>query len=198
MKDTVVQNNSQVKFKKTEVEDHHRISSIFNKTKSVTACDDSLKSKTLNVNVVCATCGKCVFNSNHDACVSKFLNDVNARSKKPKVVPIRPRKPIRKVNQSVATPPKKTVALDPTIQKSKSYYWMLYEKTNRKEDVNRSISPTIDNASRITNIMQLILFIVDSGCTKHMTGNLKLLSNFVEKYLGTVRLRRRSEEIGVK
>ncbi|GJY61223.1 retrovirus-related pol polyprotein from transposon TNT 1-94 [Tanacetum coccineum] len=34
--------------------------------------------------------------------------------------------------------------------------------------------------------VQLILFTVDSGCTKHMTGNLKLLSNFVEKYLGTV------------
>nr|GEV23653.1 retrovirus-related Pol polyprotein from transposon TNT 1-94 [Tanacetum cinerariifolium] len=36
-------------------------------------------------------------------------------------------------------------------------------------------------------IIQLILFIVDSGCTKHMTGNLKLLCNFVEKYLGTIR-----------
>ncbi|GJZ97291.1 retrovirus-related pol polyprotein from transposon TNT 1-94, partial [Tanacetum coccineum] len=37
------------------------------------------------------------------------------------------------------------------------------------------------------DIVQLILFIVDSGCTKHMTGNLKLLCNFVEKFLGTVR-----------
>ncbi|GKD92307.1 retrovirus-related pol polyprotein from transposon TNT 1-94, partial [Tanacetum coccineum] len=34
---------------------------------------------------------------------------------------------------------------------------------------------------------QIILFIVDSGCSKHMTGNLKLLINFVEKFLGTVR-----------
>nr|GEY83860.1 retrovirus-related Pol polyprotein from transposon TNT 1-94 [Tanacetum cinerariifolium] len=57
--------------------------------------------------------------SNHFACVTKMLNDVNARTKKP-------------------------------------------------------------------NIVQLILFIVDSGCTKHMTGNLKLLCNFVEKFLGTV------------
>ncbi|GJR51829.1 retrovirus-related pol polyprotein from transposon TNT 1-94, partial [Tanacetum coccineum] len=119
MKDKVVPNTSQVKFKKIEVEDHPRISSISKQTKSVTACNDSLKSRTSNVNVVCATCGKCVFNSNHDACVSKFLNDVNARTKKPKIV-------------------------------------------------------------------QLILFIVDSGCTKHMTGNLSLLCNFVEKYLGTV------------
>ncbi|GJW98169.1 hypothetical protein Tco_0179977 [Tanacetum coccineum] len=36
----------------------------------------------------------------------------------------------------------------------------------------------------LLQIVQLILFIVDSGCTKHMTGNLKLLCNFVEKFLG--------------
>nr|GEV47073.1 hypothetical protein [Tanacetum cinerariifolium] len=35
-------------------------------------------------------------------------------------------------------------------------------------------------------IVQLIIFIVDSGCTKHMTGNLSLLCKFVEKYIGTV------------
>ncbi|GJX10838.1 retrovirus-related pol polyprotein from transposon TNT 1-94 [Tanacetum coccineum] len=121
--------------------------------------------------------------------------------------------------QAVATPHKKIVASDTTIQKSKSYHKELYENTNqewkwwiakrcpsgykwtqkplrtkkiwmpkiRKEDVSTSISPTIDIVSRITNIVQLILFIVDSGCTKHMTGNLKLLCNFVEKFLGTVR-----------
>ncbi|GKC83917.1 hypothetical protein Tco_1139634 [Tanacetum coccineum] len=42
-------------------------------------------------------------------------------------------------------------------------------------------------AFRVVPIFQLILFIVDSGCTKHMTGNLKMMCNFVEKYLGTVR-----------
>ncbi|GJX53754.1 retrovirus-related pol polyprotein from transposon TNT 1-94 [Tanacetum coccineum] len=75
VKDKVVPNNSQVKFKKKEVEDHHRISSISKKTKSVTACNDSSNSRTSNVNAVCAECGKCVFNSNHDACVSRYLND---------------------------------------------------------------------------------------------------------------------------
>ncbi|GJX66531.1 retrovirus-related pol polyprotein from transposon TNT 1-94 [Tanacetum coccineum] len=131
IKDKVVKNNSQVKFKKTEVEDHHRISSVSNKTKSVTACNDNLKSRTSNVNAVCATCGKCVFNSNHDDCVSKYINDVNARTKKPNVVPISARKPKRKANKSVATPHKKTVALDPTIQKSKSFFRELYENTNK-------------------------------------------------------------------
>nr|GEY63353.1 retrovirus-related Pol polyprotein from transposon TNT 1-94 [Tanacetum cinerariifolium] len=31
------------------------------------------------------------------------------------------------------------------------------------------------------------LWIIDSGCSKHMTGNRALLTNFVEKFLGTVR-----------
>ncbi|GKA28770.1 retrovirus-related pol polyprotein from transposon TNT 1-94 [Tanacetum coccineum] len=112
-----------------DVEDHHRISSTSNKTKSVTACNDNLNSRTLKQNVVYVTCSKCVFNSNHDACVSKFLNDVNARTKKSQEVPISASKPIRNANQSVATPLKKTFASESTIQKSKSYFRMLYENT---------------------------------------------------------------------
>nr|GEV69860.1 uncharacterized mitochondrial protein AtMg00810-like [Tanacetum cinerariifolium] len=36
---------------------------------------------------------------------------------------------------------------------------------------------------------QIILFIVDSGCSKHMRGKLKLLSNYMEKFLGMVKFR---------
>ncbi|GKC14502.1 retrovirus-related pol polyprotein from transposon TNT 1-94 [Tanacetum coccineum] len=209
MKDKVMPKTSQVKFKKTKVEDHHRISSISNKTKSVTACNDSLKFKTSNVNVVCATCKKCLFGSDHYACVGKFLNDVNARTKKPKVVPISTRKPQSQANKSVATPLKKTVASESNVQNSKSYYRMLYEKTSkswkwwveqqcpsgykwvpntkmkwvpkvRNQNVQKRVSFAIDNASRITNIVQLIQFIVDSRCTKHMMGNLKLLVYYIE------------------
>ncbi|GJT60434.1 retrovirus-related pol polyprotein from transposon TNT 1-94 [Tanacetum coccineum] len=61
-----------------------------------------------------------------------YLNDVNARTKKPNVVPISASKPKRKMNKSVATPHKKTVASDTTIQKSKSYYKELYENTNQE------------------------------------------------------------------
>ncbi|GJZ24073.1 putative reverse transcriptase domain-containing protein [Tanacetum coccineum] len=132
VKEKVVPNISQVKFTKKEVEDHHRISSISKKTKSVTACNDSSNSLNSNANAVCAECGKCVFNSNHDACVSRYLKDVNARTKKPRIVPISASKPKRKANKSVATPHKKTVASDTTIQKSKSYYKKLYENTNQE------------------------------------------------------------------
>nr|GFB96809.1 integrase, catalytic region, zinc finger, CCHC-type, peptidase aspartic, catalytic [Tanacetum cinerariifolium] len=36
-------------------------------------------------------------------------------------------------------------------------------------------------------IVHIYLWIIDSGCSKHMTGNRALLTNFVEKFLGTVR-----------
>nr|GEX20899.1 reverse transcriptase domain-containing protein [Tanacetum cinerariifolium] len=35
-------------------------------------------------------------------------------------------------------------------------------------------------------IVQICLWIIDSGCSKHMTGNRALLTNFVEKFLETV------------
>nr|GFA73277.1 integrase, catalytic region, zinc finger, CCHC-type, peptidase aspartic, catalytic [Tanacetum cinerariifolium] len=37
------------------------------------------------------------------------------------------------------------------------------------------------------NANMICLWIIDSGCSKHMTGNRTLLTNFVEKFLGTVR-----------
>nr|GFA18086.1 integrase, catalytic region, zinc finger, CCHC-type, peptidase aspartic, catalytic [Tanacetum cinerariifolium] len=84
-KDKVLPKNSQVKAKKTQVEVHPRIPSISNKMKSVTACKDSLNSRTLNANDVCATCNKYLVDSNHFACVTKMLNDVHARTKNPNV-----------------------------------------------------------------------------------------------------------------
>nr|GEX12750.1 hypothetical protein [Tanacetum cinerariifolium] len=207
----VMPNNSQVKAKKTQVEVHPRIPSVLNKMKSVTACKDSLNSRTLNANVVCATCNKCLVDSNHFACVIKMLNDVHARTKKPTVVPISTRKPKSQANKSVATPHKKKVASKSTNQKPQSYFRVLYENTNKawkwwierqspsgykwvpkpkKQWVPKAKMqwvPKAKNDQVHKRIVQLILFIVDSGCTKHTTGNLKLLCNFIEKFLGTVR-----------
>nr|GEZ53065.1 hypothetical protein [Tanacetum cinerariifolium] len=88
---------------------------------------DQLQDKNIAI-TVCATCGECVFNSNHDACDSKFINNVNARIKKSNVEPLSSSIPAIKVNQSIVTMHKKTVASEFTIQKSKSYFRMLYEK----------------------------------------------------------------------
>ncbi|GKA01229.1 hypothetical protein Tco_0673894 [Tanacetum coccineum] len=162
LKDRVLHYNSQGK--KHEVEDHRRIFKFSNNKTSITACNDSLNVKTSNVNFVCVTYGKCVLNDNHDFCILHYINGMNSRTKKLIVVPISTREPKRTMNQSVATPHKKIVASEPTIKKPRSTFRKLYE-----------------------HLVEIILFIVDSGCSKHMTGNLKLLRNFVEKFLGTVK-----------
>ncbi|GJV63453.1 hypothetical protein Tco_1474281 [Tanacetum coccineum] len=152
MKDKVVPNISQVKYKKTEVEDHHRISSISNQTKSVTECNDSLKSRTSNVNVFCATCRKCVFNSNHDACVSKYLNDVNARTKKPK----NSKSYYRILYEKTSKAWKWWIEQ----QCPSGYKWVPKTKMKwvpkvRNETMKKRVSFAIDNASRITNVLKL-------------------------------------------
>ncbi|GJT05703.1 retrovirus-related pol polyprotein from transposon TNT 1-94 [Tanacetum coccineum] len=91
---------------------------------------------------------------NHDACVSKFLNDVNARTKKPNVVPISTRKPKSQANKSVATPPRKNS-------------WHLHHYHMFQELLLDAI---IRKRVGVEKIVQLILFIVDSGCTKHNAG----------------------------
>ncbi|GJS67878.1 retrovirus-related pol polyprotein from transposon TNT 1-94 [Tanacetum coccineum] len=86
------------------------------------------------------------------------------RTIQPIVVPISTREPKHNVNQSIETSSKKTVATDSTVKKSRNITRKLYEQ-----------------------LVEIILFIVDSGCSKHMIGNLKLLTKFMEKFLGMVK-----------
>nr|GEU96387.1 retrovirus-related Pol polyprotein from transposon TNT 1-94 [Tanacetum cinerariifolium] len=68
---------------------------------------------------------------------------------------------------------------------SKKVHTELLQRFAKVEKHSISLETALQNCKE--QIVQLILFIVDSGCTKHMTGNLKLLCNFVEKFMGTVR-----------
>ncbi|GJT25158.1 hypothetical protein Tco_0895095 [Tanacetum coccineum] len=129
MGDRVLPNNSQGKLQ--EVEDHHRNFKFSNNKTSITACNDSLNAKTLNVNFVCVTCGKCVLNDNHDLCVLHYMNGVNSRTSQPIVVPISTREPKHNVNQSVATSHKKTVATDSTVKKPRHTTRKLYEQVSK-------------------------------------------------------------------
>ncbi|GJV10275.1 hypothetical protein Tco_1351816 [Tanacetum coccineum] len=54
-------------------------------TKTVPIAEHSRNSRnfTDSKHFVCSTCQKCVFNANHDSCVTKFLNEVNSRAKVP-------------------------------------------------------------------------------------------------------------------
>ncbi|GKB47929.1 hypothetical protein Tco_0898682, partial [Tanacetum coccineum] len=52
-------------------------------TKTVPIAEHSRNSKNFTDSkyFVCSTCQKCVFNANHDNCITKFLNEVNSRAK---------------------------------------------------------------------------------------------------------------------
>ncbi|GJX19032.1 hypothetical protein Tco_0221709 [Tanacetum coccineum] len=54
-------------------------------TKTVPIAEHSRNSSSFSdsKHFVCSTCQKCVFNANHDSCVTKFLNEVNSRAKVP-------------------------------------------------------------------------------------------------------------------
>nr|GEU72949.1 retrovirus-related Pol polyprotein from transposon TNT 1-94 [Tanacetum cinerariifolium] len=136
--DRVMHNNSQGK--KQEVEDQRRSVKLSKNKTSVTACNDSLNAKTLNVKYVSVMCDKCVLIDEHAMCV---LN-------------------------SVDNPIKKTVA-SKSNKKPRNFTRKLYEHVSK------------------TCSWWIVLFIIDFGCSKHMTGNLNLLINFVEKFLGTVK-----------
>ncbi|GJY02818.1 retrovirus-related pol polyprotein from transposon TNT 1-94 [Tanacetum coccineum] len=59
----------------------------------------------------------------------------------------------------------------------------------QKENVSKIANQNKHNpqVKKPKKVIQICLWCVDSGCSKHMTGNLKLLINFVWKFLGTVR-----------
>ncbi|GJU83682.1 hypothetical protein Tco_1286047 [Tanacetum coccineum] len=164
MGDRVMPNNSERK--KQEVEDHRRNFKFSNNKTFVTVGNDSLNAKTSNVNFVCVTYGKYMLNDNHDLCVLHYINGVNSRSRQSIDVPISTREPKLNVNQSVATSHKKTVATDSTVKKPININRKIYEQ-----------------------LVDIILFIADSGCSKHMTGNLNILTNFIENFLSMVKFR---------
>ncbi|GKA07354.1 retrovirus-related pol polyprotein from transposon TNT 1-94 [Tanacetum coccineum] len=172
-KDSVMSNNSQGK--KKEVEDHCRNFKFSNNKTFVTACNDSLNAKTSNVNFVCVTYEKRVLNENHDICVLHYINGVNSRTKRPIVMPISTREPMQTVNQSVATPLKRTVASESTNQKPRHITRKLYEQVSKTcswwypkftpsrykwkpkspiGNVNTNVSMPLGNASRTANILE--------------------------------------------
>ncbi|GJT99748.1 hypothetical protein Tco_1110087 [Tanacetum coccineum] len=99
---------------------------------------------------VCSTCQKCVFNANHDACITKFLKEVNSRAKiqpnktrnsnKPVDPTSHTQKPGRKIVTGHSFSPNKSSAVSSAV----------HEKTNSPRSCLRWI-PT----GRIFNIIGL-------------------------------------------
>ncbi|GJT90347.1 hypothetical protein Tco_1079192 [Tanacetum coccineum] len=69
------------------------------RSQSTTNAEHSRNSRSFSdsKHFVCSTCQKCVFNANHDSCVTKFLNEVNSRAKVPSHKTTNRNKPVKQI-----------------------------------------------------------------------------------------------------
>nr|GEX94559.1 Gag-Pol polyprotein [Tanacetum cinerariifolium] len=75
---------------------------------------------------------------------------------------------------------------EPEDHELEAHYMYMAQLQEVTPDAADNSGPIFDTEP-VQKLIEIILFIVDSGCSKHMMGNLKLLTNFVEKFLGTVK-----------
>nr|GFB43441.1 retrovirus-related Pol polyprotein from transposon TNT 1-94 [Tanacetum cinerariifolium] len=190
-REIVLRSNSQGK--KLDVEEHRRSVKLSKNKMPVTACTANLNAKTVNVKSVSAMCAKSVMIKKHDLRVPKSVA-------KPLRKPVafesikKRRNNVRKLNEHFGKTHKKTVASESiekprnTVRKLNERFGKICKWTYIKFTPSGYMwKPKSKQANVNQNLIEIVLFIVDSGCSKHMTGNLKLLINFVEKFLGTVK-----------
>ncbi|GKB90239.1 retrovirus-related pol polyprotein from transposon TNT 1-94 [Tanacetum coccineum] len=151
--------------------------------KTTNRVDSSISSKRTVINSnshsVCQTCNKCLIYANHDMRVVTYLHFVNATPSVKNVV--------RKAKQ-VLKPKQVKQVWKPTsnILTTVGYQWMPTERTFTLGEhcpLTRLTKP--NKVSAI--VVQIVLWYLDSGYSKHMTGDRSRLKNFVKKFIGTVR-----------
>ncbi|GJX15043.1 retrovirus-related pol polyprotein from transposon TNT 1-94 [Tanacetum coccineum] len=91
--------------------------------------------------------------------------------------------PLTRITTTAEVPPRKPTALK--IDTPKPVTTLVYSRKPRKSKVDVPVSkPKI-----LKSVIQIVLWYLDSGCSKHMTGDRSQLTNFVYKFLGTVKFR---------
>ncbi|GKA32343.1 putative ribonuclease H-like domain-containing protein [Tanacetum coccineum] len=148
-----------------------------------------------------------MLSDNHNLCVLDFINNVNARTKSKSVKKSSKRKvwkptgkvftnigyiwrptgrtftivgnafPLTRITTTTEVPLRKPTALD--NETSKPFVTLVYSRKPRKSKTNVPVSKS--------KVVQIVLRYLDSGCSKHMTGDHSQLTNFVNKFLGTVK-----------
>ncbi|GKA19373.1 integrase, catalytic region, zinc finger, CCHC-type containing protein [Tanacetum coccineum] len=135
-----------------------------------------------NSELKCVKCNGCMLSDNHDLCVLDFINNVNAR-KESKSVNKEPSLyfeivcPLTRITTTTEVPLRKPTALDNEIPKP--VVTLVYSRKLRKSKTNVPVSKS--------KVVQIVLWYLDSGCSKHMTGDRSQLTNFIKKFLGTVK-----------
>ncbi|GJZ22204.1 integrase, catalytic region, zinc finger, CCHC-type containing protein [Tanacetum coccineum] len=166
------------------------------------------KHSLLNVNSepIYATCKKSMFDGVHDKCLLDFVENVNSRT----FTIVGNSFPLTRITSSNVVPPKKTTSHSVETQKPKLKVYSRKPKnvknvgSSKKAKIVESknakhLEPNHtwgSNASDIPSssffvmtVVQIVLWYLDSGFSKHMTWNRSQLMNFVSKFLGTIRFR---------
>nr|GFC61930.1 hypothetical protein [Tanacetum cinerariifolium] len=162
--------SSRSKNKEVKVEEHHRNLLLSKKNKhSSSACNNfKFDSSDVITKVVCAMCKQCLNSVNHDECLVNCVNGKKSRGRKHKanVSKNKTQKEYRpKVSKSKNLGPRESFA---TPKPRKPRLLLRWSPTGKMFDSSGKL-------------------VAPSGCSKHMTGNLKLLINFIWMFMGTVR-----------
>nr|GEX98077.1 copia protein [Tanacetum cinerariifolium] len=72
-------------------------------------------------------------------------------------------------------------------ERENKYLEEIVDLEDKRSSDDRNVYKTEQSIQTIHMLGKKPNKIVDSGCSKHMTGNLNLLRNFIEKFMGTVR-----------
>nr|GEX18083.1 integrase, catalytic region, zinc finger, CCHC-type, peptidase aspartic, catalytic [Tanacetum cinerariifolium] len=121
-----------------------------------------------------------LFSDNHDACVVAYINSVNANIKSKSVKTLVKRKTW--IATTTIVPPREPIPI--VNSTNKPVVTLVYSRKTKAANKKVSVSN-----SMITKflVVQIILWYLDSGCSKHMTKDRSQLVNFVQRFLGTVK-----------
>nr|GEV16240.1 hypothetical protein [Tanacetum cinerariifolium] len=167
--------SSEVK-KNVTVKDHRRILLLFKNQKTMSSECNNIKLAIRNdkSEIVCGTCKQCLVTANHDACLLSPVNALNSRANNlcdNASLSANQKRYRTQVWKPKQVGFKERLACKPRLPR----FSLKWSPSGRSFDLKGKL------------VVQVCLWCVDSGCSKHMTRNIKLLINFVWKFLGTVR-----------
>nr|GEU65049.1 putative reverse transcriptase domain-containing protein [Tanacetum cinerariifolium] len=132
---------------------------------------------------------QCLNSVNHDVCLLNYVNGMSSRGKKQKANVSIKEKQKKQYPEVKKTKKVGSIERLASPKPSKPRSFLRWLPTGRLFDLKGKIiaSSESESQSDCSQGYPICLWCVDSGCSKHMTENLKLLINFVWKFLGTVR-----------
>nr|GEX55286.1 integrase, catalytic region, zinc finger, CCHC-type, peptidase aspartic, catalytic [Tanacetum cinerariifolium] len=146
--------------------------------KSTSSITNSMSN--VNYDLKCASRNGFLFFDNHAACVVTYINYVNAGWT---FSLVRNVCPLTRIATTTIVPHRKPIPIA-----SNTYKPVITMVYSRKSKAAKKV-PVSNSKINKSLVVQTVLWYLDSGCSKHMTGSLTQLINFVQKFLGTVKFR---------